>query len=174
MEPRPSGSVSGSFDSLNHRVYRQKSLERNERNEAALKDKTLVWQPGFGEGKEMARITEKSEVVEETRGRTTGVAAAEQDEPEQDEKAEEGDRIGEAEASKESGEVGGDWDWTFGMDVVEAVEVDINEGMIAGDEVKRRESQVQELREILEEGRAEARRSWMEKVRERVDKRMTI
>ncbi|KAL8799716.1 MAG: hypothetical protein Q9182_005694 [Xanthomendoza sp. 2 TL-2023] len=68
-------------------------------------------------------------------------------------------------------------------DAVEAVDetkmergvaVEEEEEEAEGEEQQRRESQVQELREFLAESRASARQSWIEQVRERVDKRMTI
>ena len=58
------------------------------------------------------------------------------------------------------------------MEAGEAVEVDGRDIGPIGD--AERDSQVQELREILEENRVEDRQSWLIKMRERVDKRMTI
>ena len=62
-------------------------------------------------------------------------------------------------------------DGTGGMEAGEAVEVDSQDVDTDGDIERQRE--VQELREILQ-GRSEARRSWLERVRGAVDKRMTI
>ncbi|KAL8787227.1 MAG: hypothetical protein Q9213_002338 [Squamulea squamosa] len=59
-----------------------------------------------------------------------------------------------------------------GMEAGEATEVDSRDIGTVGD--VEREREVQELREILEENKAEERRSWLEKMRERVDKRMTL
>ncbi|KAL8758037.1 MAG: hypothetical protein Q9199_001767 [Rusavskia elegans] len=61
---------------------------------------------------------------------------------------------------------------TGGMEAGEAVEVDSGDIRTIGD--VERDSQVQELREILEENRIEDRQSWLMKMRERVDKRMTM
>lgn len=61
---------------------------------------------------------------------------------------------------------------TGGMEAGEAVEVDSGDVGTIGD--VERDSQVQELREILEDNRIEDRQSWLMKMRERVDKRMTM
>ncbi len=130
MEPRSSGSVSGSLSAPAAKVYRQNSLARIESTVAAAEE-TDRSQPEQGEEEEGKLNPDgNDEENEERRGRTGRMEAG------------------------------------------EAVEVDGRDIGPIGD--AERDSQVQELREILEENRIEDRQSWLIKMRERVDKRMTI
>ena len=130
MEPRSSGSVSGSLSAPTAKVYRQNSLARIESTVAAAEE-TDRSQPEQGEEEEGKLNPDgNDEENEERRGRTGRMEAG------------------------------------------EAVEVDGRDIGPIGD--AERDSQVQELREILEENRVEDRQSWLIKMRERVDKRMTI
>ncbi|KAL8767572.1 MAG: hypothetical protein Q9209_005989 [Squamulea sp. 1 TL-2023] len=138
MEPRPSGSVSGSLQAPKSRAYHRNSLAMIESQQAVQDEADVEWGQGYGniKGKERAKSDEKVETdvgdkdVEDSRGRVRGMEAG------------------------------------------EATEVDDRDIGTVGD--VEREREVQELREILEENKAEERRSWLEKVRERVDKRMTV
>ncbi|KAL8855314.1 MAG: hypothetical protein Q9178_008028 [Gyalolechia marmorata] len=128
-EPRSSGSVCGSLPTPGPRVYRQDSLARIDSTPGAEDEGEIVWQQGYGKGKEKAAMEGKFDDLEDQRSRTCGMEAG------------------------------------------EAVEVDSQDIETDGDVERQRE--VQELREILQ-GRSEARRSWLERVRGMVDKRMTI
>ncbi|KAL8727666.1 MAG: hypothetical protein Q9166_005902 [cf. Caloplaca sp. 2 TL-2023] len=129
MEPRSSGSVSGSLHPTNHRLYRQNSFARIESTSGRPEEVDFGY-GCFGKEKKMTNVSEKGKEVEEPRG-TTG--------------------------SKGAGQV-----------------VEMCKGNSGVDEEEERENEVQGLREMLEENRAEKRMSWLEKVRARVDKRMTI
>ncbi|KAL8905989.1 MAG: hypothetical protein Q9171_006453 [Xanthocarpia ochracea] len=129
-EPRSSGSVCGSLSTPSPRVYRHSNLARVESTPGAGDEGEIVWQQGYGKGKEKAETAGKFGDLEDQRGKTRGMEAG------------------------------------------EAVEVDSQDIEIDGDLERQRE--VQELREILQESRPEARRSWLERVRGMADKRMTI
>lgn len=129
MEPRSSGSASGSLYAPVAKVYRQNSLAMIESTVAAPEETDRLQQEQEGE-EEKVNSDGNDEEYEERRGRTGRMEAG------------------------------------------EAVEVDGRDIGPIGD--AERDSQVQELREILEENRVEDRQSWLIKMRERVDKRMTI
>ncbi|KAL8673204.1 MAG: hypothetical protein Q9168_002356 [Polycauliona sp. 1 TL-2023] len=130
MEPRSSGSVSGSLPGRPPKVYRQNSLARIESTAWAPDEATIEWQPGYREGEKNMGTHKHGEEKEEARGRPGGLEAG------------------------------------------EAIEVDGRD--LGTDEDSERDSQVQDLREILDENRVEYRQSWLDKMRARVDKRMTI
>ncbi|KAL8917673.1 MAG: hypothetical protein Q9172_005736 [Xanthocarpia lactea] len=111
------------------RVYRDNSFARIESTPGAGDEGEILWQQGYGKGKEKEETEGKFDDLEDQRGRTSGMVAG------------------------------------------EAVEVDSQDIETDGDD--ERQMEVQELREILQ-GRSEARRSWLERVRGMTDKRMTI
>ena len=130
MEPRSSGSVSGSVPTPSLIAYRQNSLARLESIVVAMEEADIGQPQDHRKGKEKVGIKRIGEENEERRGRTGGLEAG------------------------------------------EAVEVDERDLGTVGD--VERDDQMQELREILDENRVEDRQSWLIKMRERVDKRMTI
>ncbi|KAL8891635.1 MAG: hypothetical protein Q9215_001403 [Flavoplaca cf. flavocitrina] len=130
MEPRSSGSVSGSVPTPSLIAYRQNSLARLESIVVAMEEADIGQQQDHRKGKEKVDIKRIGEENGERRGRTGGLEAG------------------------------------------EAVEIDERDIGTVGD--VERDDQIQELREILDEDRVEDRQSWLIKMRERVDKRMTI
>lgn len=130
MEPRSSGSVSGSVPTPSAIARRQNSLARIESIAVAMEEADIGQQQDHWKGKEKVDIKRIGEESEERRGRTGGLKAG------------------------------------------EAVEVDERDIGTVGD--VERHDQIQELKEILDENRVEDRQSWLIKMRERVDKRMTI
>ncbi|KAL8851202.1 MAG: hypothetical protein Q9221_003833 [Calogaya cf. arnoldii] len=133
MEPRPSGSVSGSLTVPKSRAYRQNSLARIESTVDAPDKVDIEWQQGYGNEEGNVKIAKEDEEDAERRGRTR----------------------------------------TSRMEAGEAVEVNGRDVGTIGD--LERDDQLQELREVLDENSVVVdRQSWLEKMRERVDKRMTI
>ncbi|KAL8676410.1 MAG: hypothetical protein Q9186_007074 [Xanthomendoza sp. 1 TL-2023] len=178
MEPRPSGSVSGSLQAPSHKVYRLSSLERIESKLEVPDERIIKWQPGFGSGAEdMAETTngEEGETIEEKRNSVGSIEAKEGDqEIEEQNDDDEPASIEVGEQTEDFEEMRGRAGRRETREIVEEVDENMIESSSAVGEDERRESQVQELREILEEGRASARQSWIEQIRERVDKRMTL
>ncbi|KAL8648139.1 MAG: hypothetical protein Q9226_006124 [Calogaya cf. arnoldii] len=132
MEPRPSGSVSGSLTAPKSKAYRQNSLARIESTVNAPDEVDIEWQQGYRNEVGNLKIAEEDQEDAERRGRTK----------------------------------------TSRMEAGEAVEVNGQNVGTIGD--VERDGQLQELREVLDENRVVDRQSWLEKMRERVDKRMTI
>ncbi|KAL8815527.1 MAG: hypothetical protein Q9223_005336 [Gallowayella weberi] len=176
MEPRPSGSVSGSLQPPDYKTYRLNSFERLESNQRAQNEKFIGWRPGFdGAEGDMAEMNEMDGKNEERRS-VGGIEAQQRNEAVVEEEHGEASAEQTEENEEKRGRTGqpGPAD-DIAVEVIDENTVESGAVDPAGEEEEeRRASQVQELREILAESRASARQSWIEEIRERVDKRMTI